>query len=293
MAKAQSLSIGIPNTPSPVSSTVTSPTEPRSRSTSPRSPRRRRGSSGRMRLDTRAQPRSNGEPYSTIDPPGSPDLTSLPEFPSSPKNTPKHLRDQSRSFFSNLKASKSSNKVHTIEPTIRQVSNDAMTSKDSRGHEMYSLRKNTGSTPDLSKSTFDNASVNTSDGKLGQKLFSSSASVNVLVLGSRSQTDTPLTRPAGTSIMSDTALMTSRTELDGGKKGKPRFAQLLTRTRSMRMDENGRRSKPPTPIRTTGPEEMSHALHGFQDVGGLKTAPLHREKDRSIRDLMGSGMRTR
>ena len=166
MAKAQSLSIGIPNTPSPVSSTITSPTEPRSRSTSPNSPGRRQISADRTGSDTRAYPRSNGEPYSTTDPPGSPNLTSLPAFPSSPKNTPKHLRDQSRSFFSNLKASKSSNRVHTIEPTIRQVSNDVKTNKDSRGHEMYSLRKNTGSTPDLSKSTFDNASVNTSDGKL-------------------------------------------------------------------------------------------------------------------------------
>lgn len=87
--------------------------------------------------------------------------------------------------------------------------------------------------------------------------------------------------------------MTSRSELDGGKKGKPRFAQLLTRTRSMRVDENGRRLKPPTPIRTTGPEEMSQHSQSSYESGGLKTAPLNREKDRSIRDLMGSTMRNR
>ena len=116
---------------------------------------------------------------------------------------------------------------------------------------------------------------------------------NVLIVGSHSQTDTSSIRPAGTSIMSDTALLTSRSELDGGKKGKPRFAQLLTRTRSMRMDENGRRSKPPTPIRTTGPEEISQQSHDSGDSGGLKTAPLNREKERSIRELMGSAMRNR
>ena len=93
--------------------------------------------------------------------------------------------------------------------------------------------------------------------------------------------------------MSDTALMTSQSESDGTRKGKPRFAQLLTRTRSMRVDENGRRSKPPTPIRTRGPEEMSQHSQRSYESGGLKTAPLNCEKDRSIRDLMGSAMRNR
>ena len=167
MAKAQSLWVGIPSTPSPVSSAITSPTEPRSRSISPRSPARRHGLPDEIRLGTDEYPHSNGEARSITDPPGSPVLTSLPPFPSSPKSTPKHLRDQSRSFFSNLKASKSSNKVNTIEPTIRQVPEDTTrNNKETKEQAMYSLRKNTGSTPDLSKSAFDNASVDASDGKL-------------------------------------------------------------------------------------------------------------------------------
>lgn len=93
--------------------------------------------------------------------------------------------------------------------------------------------------------------------------------------------------------MSDTALMTSRSELDGDRKPKPRFAQLLTRTRSMRVEENGRKSKAPAPIRTSGPEEMSQNSQNTYDTGGLKTAPLHRDKDRSIRDMMGSAIRNR
>lgn len=165
MAKAQSLSVATPNTLSPVSSTITSPTEPRSRSISPTSTAYQKDTPDRTEADTKIYSQANSEPQSTRDPPGSPNLTSLPPFPSSPKSTPKHLRDQSKSFFANLKASKSSNKVHAMESTIRQVSDDDATrsEKDLRDHGMYSLRKNTGSTPDLSKSTFDDASVDASD----------------------------------------------------------------------------------------------------------------------------------
>ena len=164
MAKAQSLSVATPNTLSPVSSAITSPTEPRSRSASPRAPEYRQDTSERTEADTETYSQANSEPQSTRDPPGSPNLTSLPPFPSSPKSTPKHLRDQSKSFFANLKASKSSNKVHTMESTIRQVTDDATRSeKDLREHGMYSLRKNTGSTPDLSKSTFDDVSADASN----------------------------------------------------------------------------------------------------------------------------------
>ena len=166
MAKARSLSVATPNTLSPVSSAITSPTEPRSRSISPRSPAHRQDTPDRAETDTEVYSLASSEPQSTRDPPGSPNLTSLPPFPNSPKSTPKHLRDQSKSFFANLKASKSSNKVHTMDSTIRQVDDDATGSeKDLRDHGIYSLRKNTGSTPDLSKSTFDDASVDASDCK--------------------------------------------------------------------------------------------------------------------------------
>ena len=53
--------------------------------------------------------------------PRSPTFTSLPPFPTSPTVSPKHTRDTSRSFFANLKASKSSAKIQTPEATIRKV----------------------------------------------------------------------------------------------------------------------------------------------------------------------------
>lgn len=99
-------------------------------------------------------------------------------------------------------------------------------------------------------------------------------------------------RPAGPTVLSDSALVTTQVEPMTGKKAKPRFGHLLTRTRSMRVDEGGRRSKPTTPIRITGPEELRQ-YDGAMDSGGLRTAPLQQEKDRSFRDMMGSAIRNK
>ena len=87
--------------------------------------------------------------------------------------------------------------------------------------------------------------------------------------------------------------MTSQTEPVGtSKKGKPRFGHLLNRTRSTRVDDGMRKSKPGTPIRITPPEDLRH-FDGAAESNGLRTAPLQHEKDRSFRDMMGSAMRNR
>ncbi|KAL8694177.1 MAG: hypothetical protein Q9218_001120 [Villophora microphyllina] len=201
-------------------------------------------------------------------------LTSLPSIPASPISNLKHDRDQSRSLFANLKASKSSNKVHKLEATIRQVSEDIP--QDSARTEvppMYSLRKSPGSTPDLSLSTLNTSSL---DAPGADQDYNDSAQ-----------------RPAGQSILSDTALVTTSSDSSSTKKGRPRFAHLLTRTRSIRTDEpGGRRSKPPTPIQTTVPENQDYIDEG-DETGGLKTAPLDMESNRSFRDLMGSAIRNK
>jgi len=165
MATPQTLSVATPNTASPVSSAITSPTDPRSRSPSPSSPisQQEREASPSSRSKSGIKPHNERQP--SLDP-GCPNLTSLPPFPSSPKNGPKHVRDQSRSFFANLKASKSSNKIHTIEPTIRPVAQSTTRSlNEPKENILYSLRKSPGSTPDLSKSTFGDASADASEGK--------------------------------------------------------------------------------------------------------------------------------
>ena len=284
----QTLSVATPNTASPVSSAVTSPTDPRSRSPSPSSPFRQQGSGALPRAGSRDDTEPGIKHQPLVDP-ASPTLTSLPPFPSSPKNTPKHIRDQSKSFFSNLKASKSSNKIHHMEPTIRQVSQDTTRSlNEPKENSLYSLRKSPGSTPDLSKSTFGNSSADVSDGKSSSFSFSA-PNPDRTDSESQGHGDVPQ-RPIGTSIRSDTALVTSHAS-HNSQRAKPRFAQLLTRTRSMRMEENGRRSKPPTPIRTTRPDELHHS--DGNDDSSLKSAPLQQDKDYSIRDMVGSAMRNR
>ncbi len=176
MSKRVSLSLVMPSNKSPISSTITSPSDPGSRSPSPGGQRR-----VQPQFETKA-PRddsanggagSNSRNTGRIPTPASitgqrsPTLTPLPQIPSSPKNGSKHTREQSKSFFANLKASKSSNRVHQVEPTIRQVSEDTSRSKvTTKENTIYSVRKSPGSTPDLSLSAFNYSSPEVSDGKL-------------------------------------------------------------------------------------------------------------------------------
>lgn len=155
MARPASLSLALPKSASPVSSNITLPTDGESSSPSPR------------HLHT-----SNAENPQPLPPPSedqlnSPDFTSLPPFPSSPKDTPNQVSEPSKGFFSNMKASKSSNKVDLTEPTIRHVSEDtARANVDSTKKSLYSLRKTTGSTPDLSLLTLQSSSTDDREGRL-------------------------------------------------------------------------------------------------------------------------------
>lgn len=180
MSKRVSLSLVMPNNKSPISSTITSPSDPGSRSPSPAGQRRAQPQSKtRVQKDDSANDSANrgtsynsqksgpgSTPVSSAEP-RSPTLTSLPQIPPSPKNGSKHAREQSRSFFANLKASKSTNRVHQVEPTIRQVSEDSPRSKAIiKENTVYSIRKSPGSTPDLSLSAFNHSSTELSDGKV-------------------------------------------------------------------------------------------------------------------------------
>ena len=151
LTRPASLSLAIPVRSSPASSTITSPTDG--------------GSPGQFHTSIAENPQPL-EPHSLEDPSKSPDLTSLPPFPSSPKDTPTHTREPSKGFFSNMKASKSSNKLHYTEPTIRHVSEDtARSNVASNENLLYSLRKTPGSTPDLSLLTSQSTSTDDREGK--------------------------------------------------------------------------------------------------------------------------------
>lgn len=98
-------------------------------------------------------------------------------------------------------------------------------------------------------------------------------------------------RPTGSSILSDTALVTAHSDYNVNRKGKPRFAQLLNRSWSIRVEDNSTRAKPPSPIRTVVRE--GHGRLEVEEESALRSAPLHEKKDYSVRDRVGSNMRNR
>lgn len=174
-----SLTLTMPSGASPVSSAITSPTASDTPSSAaPPSPR-----SGDVHFANKESypDQADADGIHLVESPGtplSPEITSLPPFPTTSKPPHKHMRDPSKSFFSNLKASKSSNRVHHIEPTIRKVSDEGVRPDgDGRVTPVYTMRKSPGSSPDLSTSTF---STSSRDGSKCKLRFSLSPS-NVLI----------------------------------------------------------------------------------------------------------------
>lgn len=107
------------------------------------------------------------------------------------------------------------------------------------------------------------------------------------------QQDLNFTRPqTGISANSDSMLHHSSLQNLSSKRSRPRFPRLLTRTRSIRPDEPGRRFKPSTPNHPYEGEDNLPGESLFQEHG-LRTAPLQHEKDRSFRDFMGPNIRNR
>ena len=163
-----SLTLTMPSGASPVSSALTSPTASDTPSSAaPPSPR-----SGDVHMANKENhpDQTDAHGIHLVESPStplSPEITSLPPFPATSKTTHKHMRDPSKSFFSNLKASKSSNRVHHMEPSVRKVS-DEVVRPDGDGSvtPLYTMRKSPGSSPDLSTSTFSTSSRDGSKCKL-------------------------------------------------------------------------------------------------------------------------------
>jgi hypothetical protein len=96
--------------------------------------------------------------------PPTPGFTSLPPYPLSPRDSPKHNRDASKSFFANLKASRSAHKI---------------TMSDSSGHSGENQPKSRGSSR-------DRAPPASRDGRTTPDLFESSEH-----MGEDKRTDEP------------------------------------------------------------------------------------------------------
>ena len=224
----------------------------------------------------------------------SPILTSLPPFPGSPTEMDgsKHTRDPSKNFFSNKKASKSSPRMIPHAPTVRQVSQETSRSlPQSRDNPIYTIRRPTGSTPDLSLSAFD-LSAGPPDGMLPNLPRIRSVQL-IWNVWTESDDSVIPRRPPGISAASDSNLSLTSADSRQANRAKPRFPRLLTRTRSQRVDAGGRRSKPSTPVRTRI-TEVTIEIESTIESDGLRTAPLQQqENDRSSGDMMRFRRRNR
>ena len=131
-----------------------SPHSPRSAPTTPRL--QTAPASMMQQVNAETEPRSQNQ-----NGPSSPRITAVPDIPSSP-SSPKatqHGRDPSKSFFSNLMASKSSHKLNSsenlAEPNDKQRARSRASSKD---RSLHTIRKQ-GSTPELPRYNAGNSHV--------------------------------------------------------------------------------------------------------------------------------------
>ena len=180
----------------------------------------------------------------------SPRFTAVPEFPTSPSRpSPKHGRDPSKSFFSNLMASKSSHRLDSPnqkneKETGRSTAKSRASSKD---RTLYSLRSK-ASTPDLPK-----------------------------MPQSEHQYDATPMQITGSEALSDSASQAP------SKRGKSRLGGILHRTKSIKMEDGDRmtfRNRRPSQLNLE-PMPVQQINAEPQYVESMKTAPLrsdHREK---------------
>ena len=120
-----------------------------------RDPKSRLMKVGRVLKDKKGESKDVG-PTSPL----SPAFTSLPQFPTEPESVPKHVREPSKSIFANLKASKSSTKIHSIEPTIRRVRQNSMDSNPPAEEIKRSLRHKQSSKKSLASNGSADGSAN-------------------------------------------------------------------------------------------------------------------------------------
>ncbi|KAI2818605.1 hypothetical protein CBS115989_5089 [Aspergillus niger] len=206
--------ISSPLTPGAQSSEGPSPLTPRSPKSSSSSPFFKGATIRPVTQDSNSKSSSPTFPAASpgIAPaePATPGITAIPQYPPSPKDTPKHTRDQSRSFFANLKAPKSSHRAQRSDssgnsgekPKSRGSSRDRKTQISTKFYE---------STPDL-PGAIERAAQEESRGDRAEEKC-----------------------PQPTEVKK---VGTESEAFNLAKKNKPRFANLLSRSRSIRLDDS-------------------------------------------------------
>lgn len=195
--------------------------------------------------------------------PVSPRITAMPEFPPSPgKNSPKHAREPSKSFFSNLMASKSSHRLHSPEASIAEVSEKPSTRSraSSKDRSLYSVQRQE-STPDLPR-------LKNGEGKPPSDIQESSVPSIKL-------------QPSTDSAQSQV----------GTKKNKSKLGGILNRTKTVKVED----------LPKTKERKPSHLNLDVRNGGGgqvgdpIRTAPIRSEhRDRAFASVdSGSMLRNR
>lgn len=180
--------------------------------------------------------------------PPTPGFTAIPPCPSSPtkestlSSAHKHAREASRSFFANLRASRSSHKVSTSDSSA----DIPPKSQGSIRERPATMGRANSSSPDL---------LDSSSSRLGKDDASEDQSER------KSSPDTEQSS-------------SSNNNASASKKSKPRFASLLTRTRSIRTDDsprllNARRASNAGLLRVSETDEVEEPL---------RTAPLRQDR---------------
>ncbi|OJJ42930.1 hypothetical protein ASPZODRAFT_75242 [Penicilliopsis zonata CBS 506.65] len=148
--------------------------------------------------------------------PPTPGFTAIPQYPPSPKDSPKHSRDPSRSFFSNLKPSKVSHKTH------RSDESDHSTEKP----------KSRGSSRDRKTQIFTKPCESTSDLPAMIECAEQQQAKTLFCVDTEIAEEKDLHHPDGRKTGGDSEV------LHPMKKKQPRFAGLLARSRSIRLDDS-------------------------------------------------------
>jgi hypothetical protein len=193
-------------------------------------------------------------------PPPTPGITAIPPYPASPREPTRSAQESlSKSFFTSLKGGKSSHRAQPSDGSSGKSSDHKPVSRGSSKDR--SNRGRNQSSPDL-PTTSEGIPAHEKGGDPSQFTTSS---------GKQSED------PAQSHKLAT-------------KKSKPRFANILTRTRSTRADDTygnrpntaRRPSNGLLKLEEDAKREVQHAL---------KTAPLQNE--RAFRDAMGSTVRNR
>ncbi|KKY28090.1 putative rho gtpase activator [Phaeomoniella chlamydospora] len=136
----------------------------------------------------------------------SPTITAIPQYPPSPKSSLKHGREPSKSFFSNLMATKSAQRLESPERNGDEHSENGPKSRTSSKERNNYTRHTRGSTTDLTKMT--------------------------------PRSETVPTEPQDEAARSHSIAHGISSENSSSRRPNRKFGGLLQRTRSIKVDES-------------------------------------------------------